>query len=132
MPRALIVPKKVEDAVAPRVASRDDRGPTRHEAALGLVVQHYDELGTKVGLAAQRLVRDDDRGSRQSSRRDAIEHILRDGDAVERVLGVVRVVDLTAVQRRPASLRAKRTCCRSRHMSVVGGRTDLARIGPEV
>src|ERR1700686_2547250 len=26
----------------------------------------------------------------------------------------------------------KRTCCRSRLMSVVGGRTDLARIRPEV
>jgi malate synthase len=63
------------------------------EAALGLVVEHRDELGAIVGLAAQRFVRDDDRGSRQCSRRDTIEHILRDGDAVERVLGVVPVVD---------------------------------------
>jgi len=46
-----------------------------------------------VGLAAQRLVRDDDRGSQQCGRRDAIEHILRDGDALERVLGVVPVVN---------------------------------------
>ena len=30
------------------------------------------------------------------------------------------------------ALGTKRTCCRSRLMSVVGGRTDLARIRPEV
>jgi hypothetical protein len=60
---------------------------------LRLIAQHGHELGAIVGLAAQRLVRDDDRGSRQCGRRDAIEHILRDGDAVERVLGVVAVVD---------------------------------------
>jgi hypothetical protein len=46
----------------------------RHKPALGLVVQHRDELGPVVGFAAQRLVRDDDRGSRQCGRRDAIEH----------------------------------------------------------
>jgi hypothetical protein len=59
-----------------------DRRPAHQEAALGLVVEHRDELGAVVGLAAQRLVRDDDRGSRQCGRCDAIEHILRDGDAV--------------------------------------------------
>src|SRR6516162_8029605 len=70
--------KKAEAVVAPVVASRNadtDRRPAHQEAALGLVVEHRDELGVIVGLAAQRLVRDDDRGSRQCSRRDAIEHI---------------------------------------------------------
>src|SRR5258707_8058632 len=88
--------KEAEAFAAPGAAFRNvtiDRRPARHEAALGLVVQRRDELGAIVGLAAQRLVRDNDRGSRQCSRRDAIEHILRDGDAVERVLGVVPVVD---------------------------------------
>src|SRR5215468_12177552 len=88
--------KEAEAVVAPVVAARNweiDRRPAHQEAALGLVVEHRDELGAIVGLAAQRLVRDDDRGSRQCSRRDAIEHILRDGDAVERVLGVVPVID---------------------------------------
>src|SRR5262245_33573250 len=65
----------------------------RDEAALRLVAQHRDELGAVVGFAAQGLVRDDNRGSRQRGRRDAVEDILRDGDAVERVLGVVAVVD---------------------------------------
>jgi hypothetical protein len=37
---------------------------------------HVHELGAIVGLAAQRLVRDDDRGSRHYGRRDAVEHIL--------------------------------------------------------
>src|SRR5689334_5866461 len=63
------------------------------EAALRLVVQHRDELGAIVGLLAQRLVRDDDRGARLRGRSDAIEHVLRDGDAVERVPGVVSIVD---------------------------------------
>src|SRR6266436_9702181 len=82
--------KGPQAVVAPEVAARNGdigRRPARHKAALRLVVQHRDELGAIVGLAAQRLVGDDDRGSRQCGRRDAIEHILRDGDAVERVLG---------------------------------------------
>ena len=37
-----------------------DRRPAHQEAALGLLVEHRDELGALVGLAAQRLVRDDD------------------------------------------------------------------------
>src|SRR5215831_19099083 len=57
--------KGAEALVAPVVAARDDRRPARLETALGLVVQHRDELGAIVGLAAQRLVRDDYRGSRQ-------------------------------------------------------------------
>src|SRR5262249_20205280 len=52
----------------------------RDEAALRLVAQHRDELGAVVGFGAQGLVRDDDRGSRHRGRRDAVEHILRDGD----------------------------------------------------
>src|SRR3954452_11271139 len=65
------------------VASRNDIGGrlARDEAALRLVAQHRDELGAIVGLFAQRLVRDDDRGSRHRGRRDAIENILRNGDA---------------------------------------------------
>src|SRR5262252_5722428 len=68
----LVVPialeKGAEAIVAPDIVAR----LARHKAALGLVVQHRDELGAIVGLAAQRLVREDDRGSRQCSRRDAI------------------------------------------------------------
>jgi hypothetical protein len=82
--------------VAPVVAAINGdiiRRQARHKAALRLVVQNRDELGAIIGLAAQRLVRDDDRGSRHCGRRDTIEPILRDGDAVERVLGVVPVVD---------------------------------------
>src|SRR5213079_3218631 len=97
VPIALEIEEAEAEAVVARfVAARNEgigRRPARHEAALGLVVQHRDELGAIVGLAAQRLVRDDDRGSRQCGRRDAIEHLLRDGDAVERGLGVVPVVD---------------------------------------
>ena len=76
------------------------------EATLGLIAQHRDKLGAIVGLGAQRLVRDDDRRSRQCGRPDAIDHILRDGDAVERVLALSASSIVTAVQRRPASLRA--------------------------
>src|SRR5262249_42209331 len=82
--------------VAPEgVARKEDivRTLARYEAALSLVAQHRDELGAIVGLAAQRLVRDDDRGSRQCRRRDAVKHILRDRDAVERAFGVVPIVD---------------------------------------
>src|SRR5262249_55630283 len=60
--------------VAPEIVARNEvigRGLTRYEAALGLVAQHRDKLGAIVGLGAQRLVRDDDRGSRQRSRPDA-------------------------------------------------------------
>src|SRR5207245_1496549 len=88
--------KQAEAIVALDVVARNEdigRRPARYEAALRLVVQHRDELGAIVGLFAQRLVRDDDRGSRHGGRRDTIEHVLRDGDAVERVLGVVAVVD---------------------------------------
>src|SRR5712664_582355 len=47
--------KEAEAVVAPVVAARHgdiDARPARHEAALGLVVQHRDELGAIVGLAA--------------------------------------------------------------------------------
>jgi hypothetical protein len=56
-------------------------------------VQRHHELRAIVSLAVQRLVRDDERGSRQCGGRDAIEHILRDANAVERGLGVVPAVD---------------------------------------
>ena len=52
--------KEAEAIVAPEVAARNgdsDRRPAHHEAAPGLVVEHRDELGAIVGLAAQRLVR---------------------------------------------------------------------------
>src|SRR5258705_7786641 len=88
--------KEAEAFAAPGAAFRNvdiDRRPARYEAALRLVVQHRDELGAIVGLAAQWLVRDDDRGSRRCGRRDPIEHLLRGGDAVERGPSVVAVVD---------------------------------------
>src|SRR4029077_16296263 len=67
-------PAHQEAVFAPVVAARNrdtDRRPAHQKAALGLVVEPRDELGAIVGLAAQLLVRDDDRGSRQGSRRDA-------------------------------------------------------------
>src|SRR5580693_5383153 len=63
------------------------------DAALRLVVQRNDELRAIIGLAVQRLVRNDERGPRQCGWRDAIEHILREGDAVKRGLGEVPAVD---------------------------------------
>ena len=65
----------------------------RDEAALRLLAEHGDELGAIIGFLAERLVGDDDRGARQGGRRDTIEHILRNGDAVERVFGVVGILD---------------------------------------
>ena len=50
--------KGAEAVVAPVVAARNgdsDRRPAHQEAALRLVVEHRDELGAIVGLAAQRL-----------------------------------------------------------------------------
>src|SRR5262249_2549478 len=69
------------------------RARTVHDATLRLVVQRNDEFGAIVGLTVQRLVRNDERGPRQCGWRDAIEHILRDGDAVKRGLGGVPAVD---------------------------------------
>src|SRR5262245_1998432 len=87
--------------VVPAIAARDAHvwGLAHREAALWLVVQRHDKLRTLVRLTVQRLIRDDDGGARQCSRRDAIEHILRDTDAIERALGVVPAVDR---DRRPA------------------------------
>ena len=93
---APIALKKAEAVVVSDVVTRDEgigRRHARYETALGLIAQHRHKLRAIVGLAAQRLVRDNDRGSRQSGRRDAIEHILRDSYAVERVFGALRVVD---------------------------------------
>src|SRR6476469_1353164 len=91
-----LLEKEAEAFAAPGAAVRNldsRRRPARNEAALGMVAQHRDELGAIIGLAAQWLVRDDDRGPWQCGRHDAIEHILRDGDAVERAPGVVPAVD---------------------------------------
>src|SRR5450759_3623717 len=104
-----IAPGKKEAGVAPEVVARKvaiGGRLARYKAALGLVAQHRDKFGAIVGLATQRLVRNDDRGARQGGLRDSIEHVLRDGDAVERVLGFIPLSIVTAVQRRPASLRA--------------------------
>src|SRR6266478_3916039 len=49
--------KEAEAVVAPVVAARNgdiDRRPAHHEAALGLVVQHRDELGAIAGLSPRR------------------------------------------------------------------------------
>src|SRR5258708_8626895 len=76
--------EEAEAVVARFVVVRNEdigRGPARHEAALGLVVQHRDELGAIVGLAAQRLVRDDARGSRLCRRSDSVAPPLPGGDA---------------------------------------------------
>src|SRR6476620_3201875 len=88
--------KEAEAFAAPGAAVRNvdsGRRPARNEAALGVVAQRRGELGAIVGRAAQRLVRDNNRGPWRCGRRDAIEHILRDGDAVERAPGVVPAVD---------------------------------------
>ena len=93
------------------IVGREDiaRSPAGDEAALGVVAEDRDELGAIVGLGAQGLVRDDDRRPRQCGRRDAVEHFLRDRDAVERAAGVVAVVDR---YRAPAQ-----ACAFSRHRS---------------
>src|SRR5262245_17299456 len=69
------------------------RARTGDDAALRLIAQRNDELRAIIGLAVQRLVRNDERGPRQYGWRDAIEHILRDRDAVKRGLGDVPAVD---------------------------------------
>src|SRR6266404_7062996 len=66
-----IVVREVAAGNAVIIAHR--RRLTRYKAALGLIAQHRDELGTIIGFAAQRLVGDDDRGSRHGGRRDAVE-----------------------------------------------------------
>src|SRR5450830_840813 len=91
-----IAPGKKEAGVAPEVVARKvaiGGRLARYKPALRLVAQHRDKFGAIVGLATQRLVRNDDRGARQGDLRDSIEHVLRDGDAVERVLGFIPVVD---------------------------------------
>src|SRR5262245_579634 len=91
-----IVETPATPAKAELVTARDaDIGRARagDDAALRLVVQRNDELRAIMGLAVRRLVRNDERGPRQYGWRDAIEHILRDGDAVKRGLGDVPAVD---------------------------------------
>src|SRR5256886_13314951 len=72
--------KGAEAVVAPEVLVRNqdiDRGLARHEAALGLIAQHRDELGSVVGLAAQRLRRGGPRGSPRRGPGAAIDAVLR-------------------------------------------------------
>ena len=91
-----IAPGKKEAGVAPDVVARKvgiGGRLARYKAALRLVAQHRDKFGAIVGLPTQRLVRNDDRGARLGGLRDSIEHVLRDGDAVERILGFIPVVD---------------------------------------
>src|SRR5665647_805410 len=60
--------RRAEAVVVPDVVARNEgigRRLARYEATLGLIAQHRDKLGAIVGLGAQRLVRDNDRGSRQ-------------------------------------------------------------------
>src|ERR1039457_300380 len=67
--------EKREAVVTPAVVARNEdvgRRLARYKAALGLIAQHRDKLGAVVGLAAQRLLRDDDRRSRQCKRGEAI------------------------------------------------------------
>ena len=97
LPRIVVLaaaPGRVVETPAIREADAGiGRARAGDEAALRLVVQRNDELRAIVGLAVQGLVRNDDRGPRQCGWRDAIEHLLRDGDAVKRGLGVVPAVD---------------------------------------
>ena len=86
-PRRLLKPRH------PRSRRGIGRARAVDDAALRLVVQRNDELRAIVGLAVRRLVRNDERGARQYGLRDAIEHILREGDAVKRRLGDVPAVD---------------------------------------
>src|SRR6476646_2240405 len=100
--RVRIAPAKGAEKVVPSATARDAEivlAPAHRKTALRLIVQYHDELRAIVSLAVQGLVRNDERGSRQCGRRDAVEHILRDGDAVERGPGVVPVIDR---DRRPA------------------------------
>src|SRR5499427_9255006 len=84
----------VETPAIPTKAAVDiGRERAGDDAALRLVAQCHDELRAIVCLSVQRLVRNDERGPRHCGWRDAIEHILRDGDAVKRGLGVVPAVD---------------------------------------
>src|SRR5512133_3828905 len=58
-------PEQEAEAVVARNVRNIDigrRGPSSDKAALRLVVQHRDEFGAVIGLAAQRLVGNDDRG----------------------------------------------------------------------
>ena len=57
-------PGKKEAGVAPEVVARNEgigRRLARYEATLGLIAQHRDKFGAIVGLATQRLVRNDNR-----------------------------------------------------------------------
>src|SRR6516162_4166103 len=90
LPRIVVLaaaPERIVEtpAEAEVVTARDaeiGRARAVDDAALRLVVQRNDELRAIIGLAVQRLVRNYERGPRQCGWRDAIQHIVRDGDAV--------------------------------------------------
>src|SRR5258706_14196455 len=100
--------KGAEAVVDPAVAARNGviiRRQARHKAALGLVVQHRDKLGAIIGLAAQRLVRDDDRGGNAvGAMRPSTSCGMVMRSSASLASSPLSIV--TAVQRRPASLRA--------------------------
>ncbi len=56
-----------------------------------LAAQHGHELGALAGLGTQGLVRDDKGRSRRRRRHDAVQHLLRNDDAIERALCGARV-----------------------------------------
>src|ERR1035437_2952063 len=70
-----IAPGKKEAGVAPEVVARKvaiGGRLARYKPALRLVAQHRDKFGAIVGLATQRLVRNDDRGGREGPRGDSV------------------------------------------------------------
>src|SRR5215510_2396533 len=62
-----IAPGRKEAVIARKVAIGGRLA--RYKPALRLVAQHRDKFGAIVGLATQRLVRNDDRGARQGGLR---------------------------------------------------------------
>src|SRR5258706_8851640 len=78
LPRIVVLaaaPGRIVETPATPAEAEADIGRARavDDAALRLVVQRKDELRAIVGLAVQRLVRNDERGPRQCGWRDAIE-----------------------------------------------------------
>src|SRR6202048_3584694 len=75
----IIAPGRIVETPATPAEADADIGRARavDDAALRLVVQRNDELRAIVGLAVQRLVRNDERGPRQCGWGGADEDILR-------------------------------------------------------
>src|SRR3954468_16559840 len=86
VPRRVVkggTPSPQPDPVVTARAANIGWTSAHRQAALWLVVQRHDEFCVGIRLSVKRLVRNDERRSRQCVRRDTIEHILRHGDAVE-------------------------------------------------